>query len=669
MDRGRAGPQGRSLPRRLRILTLAAVALAAIEPAAANPAGAIHWKRLGGSGVAAGFAGEAGSPAAAAWFSPDGGQLFATLQGGRHWASDDLGVTWKPAEPNLVEAAAATDAASGAWEPSVVRNPFRAGVAYALGEHLFRSDDGGGEWTNLTSVGGASLIGRWQAALAVSPRDPSLIVVANSRGLWKSHDEGVTWSSLNATLPNFPAARFAPIRPASPPTLSSPRLGALELLRTSAGPIWRATGRPGASPEALPPDDLARSSLHAGLLPAGYAVSHRVWRDGQPISGDLTDCAEGTGCSSRSITAFAASGRLWAGTSNGRIWVSDDEGGSWRLSWTDPRGEAVASLWTDPALPLTALATAGGRVLRSTNGGASWLDISADLPRAAWTAVRGHPAAGAVYVGGPTGVYFSRADLEIPGPAGVWAPIHGDMPAGGATDLAIDTSRGRLYALVPGFGVYWTRTPQAERALRVLSAADLTERPVAPGSLLTVIGASAVSAKAGGHPAPILDRDPGRTQLQVPFAIGGRFVRLQLTEPGAVRTVEMAVEEVSPAIFVVAGEPLVLDAGTGALIGWSRPAPPGGTVLVMATGLGKVAPPWPAGVAAPDSDPPRPVARVEATFDGLPANVLATHLAPGFAGMYVVEIAIPHHAKPGMTQLAIRADDRASNAVSLVVGR
>ncbi len=655
------------MQRSLRILTLAAAALAALVPAVAS--GELRWKRVGGTGVAAGFAGEAGSPAHGAWFSADGGQLLVALRSGKHWASGDLGRTWKPAEDGLVAAAGARGGSSGSWEPSVVRNPYRAGVAYALGEHLYRTDDGGGEWVNLTAIGGESLIGRWQAALAISSRDPSLIVVANSRGLWKSHDEGVTWSSLNATLPNFPEARFLPVRSASVPALSSRELGTLELIRTSAGPIWRATGPPNPAANPLPPIDAARSSMHPESLPSGYAVSHRVWRGGQPISGDLTDCSEGPRCRSRSITAFAAGGRLWAGTSNGRIWLSDDDGQTWRLSWTNPEEEAVTGLWTDPDLPLTALATAGGRVLRSTNGGTSWLDISSDLPSAPWRAVRGHPAAGTVYVAGPAGVYFSRADLEIPGPAGPWTPIRGDMPALATADLAIDTSRGRLYALVPGFGVYWTRTPQVDQALRVLSAADLRERPVAPGSLLTVIGASAVSAMAGGHPAPIMDRDRGRTQLQVPFAIGGRSVRLRLTEPGSVRTVEMAVEEVSPAIFVVAGEPLVLDAGTGALVGWSRPAAPGGTVLVMATGLGKVAPPWPAGVAAPVSDPPRPVARVQATIDGLPAPVLAAHLAPGFAGMYVVEVAIPHRSNPGTAQLAISADDRASNLVSLVVGR
>lgn len=631
----------------------------------AQPEEERRWKRLGGTGVAAAFAGPAGSPVDSAWFSADGLRLYASLQHGGLWASDDLGLTWKPAEQEPLEPRAVTDPAPSAGHLTVLRNPYRAGVAYALGEHLYRSDDGGREWTNLTATRGESVIGRWQSVLAISPLDPDVIVVGNSMGLWKSHDEGVTWSSLNPKLPNFPAARFIQNGASSHPALQTGALGRVDLMRTASGAIWRSdpSSRNG-------PLFREEQPIEPELpLPARYALTDRVWRDGKPISGALTHCAGDEGCSGHTISAFSAGGELWAGTSNGRIWVSANDGGNWRLSWSDPDGNPVASLWTDPELPSTALAIAGGRVLRSTNSGASWFDISSDLPASPWTVVVGHPSAGAVYVAGTQGVYFALADLDAPGPTGPWIKLSGDLPAPAATDLALDPLRGRLYVSLAGYGVYWTRTPHVERALRVLSAADLTVRPVAPGSLLTITGASAVRARAGGRPAPILNSDLGRTQLQVPFAVRGNSMRLRLEVPGNSHTLDLPLQRVSPAIFVVAGEPLVLDAGTGALIGWDRPAKAGGTVLVMATGLGEVDPPWPAGLPSPESDPPRTVAQVNATLAGLPAKVLAAHLAPGFVGIYLVEVQIPFGTHPGAVELAIEAEDRLSNAVPLVIGR
>ena len=649
-------------------LTRTACALALLLVVAASLQAA-SWKQIGGTGVAAGFAGPVGRPVEDAWFSANGRRLYAALQDGTLWVSEDAGLTWTRTASDPGEVRAALDPQQmGEGSALVLRNPYRAGVAYALGEHLYRSDDGGGVWTNLTSIGSDSVIGRWQAVLAISPTVPELIVVGNSMGLWKSYDAGTTWASLNAGLPNFPAARFHSGAAAASPTLESNQLGTLDLVRAANGSIWRASAIPDAG-SAILHSEQARTQAVPPVAPEGYEVSHRVWRDGKPISGDLTECAGAPECASQSITALALNGRLWAGTSNGRIWVSSDAGTTWSLAWTDPGEDAIASLWADPDMPTTALALAGGRVLRSTNGGTAWFDIGADLPESEWTAVEGHPSAGTAFVAGPLGVYYSQVDLRQPGPAGAWTRISGNLPEGAIGDLALDPLRGRVYAALPGYGVYWTRTPHVEQALRVLSAADLAARPAAPGSLLTVLGARAMRVRADGRPAPILDSGTDSTQLQVPFAVEGRSLRLQLDSGGTSHVVDLPLQDVSPAVFVVSGEPLVLDAATGALVSWSRPARPGGSVLVMATGLGEVDPPWPAGVPSREIDPPRAVARVEASVGDLAVDVVGAHLAPGYVGIYVVEIAIPHDARPGGMNLYLQAEGKRSNEVDLIIGR
>ena len=638
---------------------------------AASTSGApVRWAQVGGTGVNAGLAGPAGRPVESTWFSADGRRLYAVLQGGAVWHSEDTGLSWTRADPDATEPLAAMEpiTADGTHFRAKVRNPYRPGVAYALGEHLYRSDDGGGEWTNLTALGNGSVIGRWQSMIAISPADPSLVVVSNSRGLWKSYDEGVTWSSLNTGLPNFPVARFQSVEGSSALALESDSLGRLELHRTASGVRWRtATAVPRAS-IGLPRGDRQRVASPEPLVPRGYAVSHRVWLDGRPLTGDLTGCGEGPSCIGQGITALQANGRLWAATTNGRIWVSRDNGSTWALSWVDPDGRAVTDLWAHPERQETALAVAGGRVLRSTNSGTSWFDISGDLPDSEWTAVTGHLAGDSVFVAGSLGVYYSRVSLTQPGPAGTWTEITGALAKGKALDLELDPLRGRLYASLPGHGVFWTRLPHVASALRAVSAADLSQTMAAPGSLLTVLGIEAGRASADGRPAPILDVGDGRTQLQVPFGIRGRSLRLGLQAADENRVVEMPLGDVAPAIFVVSGEALVLDAGSGALIGWERPARPGGSVLVMTSGLGAVEPPWPAGVAAPKIDAPRPRARIEASLDGVDLEVLSAKLAAGYAGVYVVEAAIPATTRPGSARLVISADAEPSEAVELVIG-
>ena len=626
--------------------------------------GASHWTRLGGTGVSAGLAGPAGRPVKGTWFSADGRRLYASLQDGSLWASEDAGWSWVRNEVDTSEPRAVLDPGDDVGSLMVLRNPYRSGVSYALGEHLYRSDDGGGEWANLTANGADSIIGKWQQVLAISPRDPDLIVVGNSMGLWKSHDSGVTWASLNARLPNFPEVRFRDFPASNAPQLLSGELGPLGLVRTPAGMAWTVSPRQTQSSDRGSADDSEAAPDSSLPLPPGYRLQTFTWTD--LIEEDCGPVAE---CSSRVVTTLASNGQLWAGTSDGDIWILRHRQANWSLSWSDPDGQAIARIWADPSLPRTALALAGGRVLRSTNGGTAWFDITADLPDAKWTAVVGHPSGSAAYVSGSLGVYSARTDLHQPGPAGQWTRVGTGLPTGTVGDLSLEPLRGRLYAALPGYGVYWMRTPEVHQALRVVSAADLVQRPAAPGSLLTVLGGRALSVRLDGRPAPVLDSADGQTQVQVPYAVEGRSVRLQLNANGSSHTLDMPLRKVAPAVFVIGGNPLVLDAGTGALIGWHRPAVPGGSVLVMATGLGEVEPGWPAGVPSPDVDPPRPVARIKARLGGQPAEVVSSYLAGGYVGIYVVEVAVPRNARPGSVQLTLEADEVPSNRVPLVIGQ
>jgi uncharacterized protein (TIGR03437 family) len=113
------------------------------------------------------------------------------------------------------------------------------------------------------------------------------------------------------------------------------------------------------------------------------------------------------------------------------------------------------------------------------------------------------------------------------------------------------------------------------------------------------------------------------------------------------------------------GTPLIMDASTGVLLDSTKPAHPNTRIQVLATGLGRVTPDWPTGLAAPLSDPPRVLATVRAYIDRSPVEVTQASLAPGYVGFYLVEIQVPRITNSGSVDLVLEADGQQSNHVRL----
>jgi uncharacterized protein (TIGR03437 family) len=648
-----------------------------------------HWARVGSGALFGGLAGPVGAPVLDAAFSPDGQLLYVQTVSGRSWASGDLGESWDAFEftagvwsPFGATPPAPESTLPPVGEPGsrVYAHPFVRGRAYALGKHLYRSPDEGRTWINLTGDGPNSIIGFWQTSIAVHPSEPDLIVVSNGLGLWKSADGGLSWSSLNERLPNFPLARFVRgKRLAEGLRIRSDRLGLFELADGGVVEFW-ARQIPEEAPfwlDSLPEEDRRRTSPARLMLPEGLAASFRVWIDGVPVSGDLTRCAT-EACENPAahfITAVAVVGgdlslaQYYAGTSDGLVWVSEDGGRSWRKSEVGSGETGVWAIFADSQEPLAAVTVfggaEGGRVFRTSSGGRVWDDVTSNLPAGEVYAVSGSAPGGAVYVAGEFGVYYSGQGLRGAPQEGFWRPASGDLPAGPVRDVLLDDVAGFLYASVEGFGVYRARAPAVLDALRVLNAADLTQRPAAPGGLLTILGAEVYGVSVGGLKAPVLASGGRESQIQVPFEASGESLELSLETRQGLASLGYPLAAVSPAIFVDRGGPLVLDAGTGRLLGAAFPAKAGSQILVLATGLGRVQPDWPTGLAAPLENPPRTARPVRAYLNGIPLKVLSASLAGGYIGTYMVQAEVPTMLNFGVGELTLEVGGRLSNAVRI----
>jgi uncharacterized protein (TIGR03437 family) len=562
------------------------------------------WKRVAGTSVSEALASPASGPVSAIWYAAGTGQLLAQTASGRIFETTDF-AHWK---------LNTTDAA-----PQAVSRVQSAGIRqYRVGSAAVYASDDGRAWLDLTGFNGKSVIGDGFTALATSPRNSQEISVANRFGVWRSLDAGLSWSGLNEDLPNLLVRRL--------------------LARRT---IMLADG--------------TTLTVNAGA----WATSNET----NPETALLTRFKVTTNAN---VSAVAQAGsQAYAGTADGRLLSSRDEG----ATWTDARiaGDArIDRIWVDNERPEVALAAAGQKLLRTINGGLFWDDVSGAMPASQIHGIAADRSAGVVYIATDRGVFSGNISLSDAGPAAPnWTAVSGNLPAAAAWDVLLNPDNTLTVAL-DGYGVFEAPAPHHTRRVRIVNGADMSDRAAAPGSLISVLGASVSGVKVGGVAYPVIAASEQSSQLQVPFDAASGTFSLAL-ETGTDRwTAPLTVKDAAPVIFVDAdGAPLILDAASGLVLDPNVAVRADSTVQLMATGLGKVSPEWPAGVPAPLDFPPVVTAPVMAFLDGTPVKVTKATLAPGYAGYYVIELQIPAIVNRGAGELRIVMNGEESNRVKL----
>jgi uncharacterized protein (TIGR03437 family) len=609
----------------------------------------IGWRHVGNSAMELALPSLATGAVDRVWYSPDGSSLYAKTASGRVFQTSDFEQWRLVTDSKITPAADEQTPAPGAPEAGFkLAMGGAAGRLYGVARDVYRSDDGGESWVNLTAYKGSCLLGAGLASVAASPSDPDDVTVASASGVWRSVDGGLSWTGLNDFLPNLPSGRLL--------GLPSGTRGVRLSVPNSAAEIEWAPGEK----TAWKPVDAAEVEREQNLRNAlSQVLKH-------------------------SVTAIAtAKDYVYAGDADGRLRVSADAGVSWGAVSKVGESGKVEAIWVDPSDPRVALAALSARasaapnsttkpayVLRTMNGGGFWDDITANLPDTASAhGVTADRVSGAIYVATDAGVFSTATDLGSAGRSGTWTSLSGSLPAAAATDVKLDAGGNQIYAALDGYGVYTALAPHRLRDARVVSAADYSSRPTAPGALLSVLGARVESAKSGDDVvAPVLDASDTASQIQVPFSATGNTVSLSLEAAEGPLTFQILLRSVSPAIFVdPEGTPLIVDAASGVLLDASKPAHASSRIQVLATGLGQVKPDWPTGLQAPLKDPPRVVATVRAYLDGSPVEVTQASLAPEYVGFYLIEIQIPRITNAGPAELYLEAEGQQSNRVRLYV--
>jgi uncharacterized protein (TIGR03437 family) len=222
----------------------------------------------------------------------------------------------------------------------------------------------------------------------------------------------------------------------------------------------------------------------------------------------------------------------------------------------------------------------------------------------------------------------------------------------------------------------------------VVNAADYAAS-VAPGSIATVFGnfllpapvvvaewpaptsVSGLSLQFAGILAPLLFASGGQVNIQVPWELAGASqVSIAAMLNGATSAAQpVSLAPYSPAIFTRnaqgSGQGMILDLSYN-LVDSLHPASAGSYIQIFCTGLGAVSHQPPTGSPAPLEPLSWTASTVTASIGGQLANVTFSGLAPGYAGLYQVNVQIPAGlAASDSTPVVLSVGGVASNTATI----
>lgn len=611
----------------------------------------------------------------------------ANRPGGGVFFTQDGGVTW-------TEGSAGPQAGSGGIHAPVLdpSNPFTLYATWYYG--LDQSTDGGQSWTGVNTP---SIPQNVNNVLI----DPSgvIYVISDAGYFLRSPDKGVTWVetqgpwALNSVL--------LAIDPLNPNTVyvGSPQTSIQDAfamkLDATGNTVWATLlGGSGAdSGQSIAVDAQGNAYLAGITTSTDFPLAN-------PVQARL-----GNGIGNRAdafVAEISSSGStlVYSTYLGGR---ADESGVSLAV---DASGEAFVAGITqstdfpqvNPLSVAPALLYETGFAAKFAPGGKSLVfstyfpslpnAVAFDSTGAPWLAGAGaltlplvqpvQAAAGGGFVSRltPSGSAFPFSTYLCEMPRGV-APVaggsvwvagtacSGDFPSIGAASQNPGVFVARIDSAPPA------TQPGVPRIDAVYDGASFEwGNAVAPGEVVTLIGAelasatqsaasaplpaslSDVSVTIGGIAAPLYYVSPTQINFQAPLGLTLGAADLAVTRGATVTHRAVNAVAARPGIFFVNGVPAVTHASDFSLVTAANPAHPGEYLAVFCSGLGATTPAVAAGQVSP-------LALLQAqafgVVGGREINVQYAGLAPGSIGLYQVNFQLPSDTSSGLTDLYLSA--------------
>jgi len=232
--------------------------------------------------------------------------------------------------------------------------------------------------------------------------------------------------------------------------------------------------------------------------------------------------------------------------------------------------------------------------------------------------------------------------------------------------------------------------PQINASGIISATQDIAIAPASPGSIISIygtnlagttsdtsgveiaglpIGLNGAEVRIAGRQAPLFFVSPFQINAQVPYEVEPGAAQVFVVRQGQFFSApySLTVGRVSPGIFVNSLGAAVLKNIDFTQVSASNPAAAGDILSIFGTGLGEVTPRLPSGLFAPILPFSLTVAQPSVTVGGRDADVVASSLAPGFAGLYQVAIRMPAGVGSGNQPVVLTVGGARSNAAMMAV--
>ena len=211
-------------------------------------------------------------------------------------------------------------------------------------------------------------------------------------------------------------------------------------------------------------------------------------------------------------------------------------------------------------------------------------------------------------------------------------------------------------------------TDPSYTAQSIVNAATQTVEALAPNTIATLYGTNlaydtrAVASTDIVHgtmptsldgigvwvnsiPCSLFLISPGQINFLIPYELTAGTVSLVVVRDSqAGPTVTLHLNNTSPGLFLWNGNNAVAVHLSGQVISAASPAAPGEIIVIYAAGLGRTSPDTTNGQLANAAFPLYYASQLQVLLNGVPCpagNILYAGLAPGFAGLYQINLRLP----------------------------